>query len=52
MRTAGLGGRRLTGQLWNRTDTVPGSICNLVQIPQGSTYAQLVRMIRGEVPAV
>jgi hypothetical protein len=43
--------RRLTGQLWNCTDVVPSYICNLVEIPQGSTFAKLVRMIREEVPA-
>jgi hypothetical protein len=36
----------LTGQLWNCTDIVPGSVCDWLDQPVGSTYAQLVRHVR------
>ena len=33
----------LLGQLWNCTDILPGTYCNELEIPQGSTYAMAVR---------
>jgi hypothetical protein len=41
----------LTGQLWNCRDILPGSVCALAGLSQGSTYAQLVRQLRGEINA-
>lgn len=38
-------GRWLIGQLWNCTDTVPGSTCEAVDVPIGSSYARLVRKV-------
>jgi len=35
----------LLGQLWNTTDALPSSVCNDLDIPQGSSYAQAVREI-------
>lgn len=32
--------RWLIGQLWNCSDVLPSSYCNLLGLPQGSTYAQ------------
>ncbi|MGW6258779.1 hypothetical protein [Streptomyces sp. NPDC055085] len=37
---------RLTGRLWNCTDTVPSYYCREVDEPTGSTYAQLSRTLR------
>jgi hypothetical protein len=39
----------IIGQLWNCTDTVPGSICHECDIPVGSTYASLVRKLRSSL---
>ena len=36
----------LAGKLWNCTDVVAGSDCNLLEVDVGSTYAQLARRIR------
>lgn len=41
----------LTGQLWNCHDILPGSVCALASLAQGSTYAQLVRHLRNEINA-
>ena len=38
--------RWLIGQLWNCTDTVPGSECAMLDLPAGSTYAQAARNVR------
>lgn len=38
--------RELTGKLWNCTDIMPGSECDLLDIPTGSTFAQAAREIR------
>ncbi len=42
-------GRWLTGQLWNCTDTLGSLYCEWLGIPQGSTFAQLARMLRAEL---
>ncbi len=36
----------LYGQLWNCTDTAPVDICDKLDLPQGSTFAQVVRYLR------
>ncbi len=41
--------RWLIGQLWNCSDTVPGEICEVVEIPRGSSYANLVRKLKSEL---
>jgi hypothetical protein len=41
----------LTGQLWNCRDVLPGSVCALARLAQGSTYAQLVRHLQNEINA-
>ena len=41
----------LTGQLWNCRDILPGSVCALASLSQGSTYAQFVRHLRNEINA-
>lgn len=33
----------LTGKLWNCTDTMPSDLCQLLELTQGSSYAQGVR---------
>lgn len=38
--------RRLTGQLWNCTDCLPGHLCDHLEIPRGSTYAVAARTLR------
>lgn len=38
--------RELTGKLWNCTDIMPGSECDLLDIPTGSTFAQAARNVR------
>lgn len=35
--------RWLLGRLWNCTDCMPRSLCAMLDMPQGSTYAQAVR---------
>jgi hypothetical protein len=42
--------RWLLGQLWNCTDTMPGMLCEHLEIPQGSTYARAVRRLAQELP--
>jgi hypothetical protein len=42
----------LTGQLWNCHDVLPGSVCALASLSQGSTYAQFVRHLRNEINAL
>jgi hypothetical protein len=39
--------RWLSGQLWNCTDILPGSVCTELDLRQGSTYAQAARLLRG-----
>jgi hypothetical protein len=41
----------LIGQLWNCRDVLPGSICALAAIPQGSSYARIVRALRNDIEA-
>jgi hypothetical protein len=41
----------LIGQLWNCRDVLPGSVCALASLSQGSTYAQFVRHLRNEINA-
>jgi hypothetical protein len=36
----------LAGKLWNCTDTIPGATCSWLDVPTGSSYAQLARRIR------
>lgn len=38
----------LTGQLWNCTDILPHEYCTVLELRQGSTYAQAVRKIVAE----
>ncbi len=35
--------RWLVGQLWNSTDVMPGEVCDDLDLPPGSTYAQGAR---------
>lgn len=37
---------RVTGLLWNCTDVMPRSLCEELDVPQGSTYAQGARRYR------
>src|SRR5690242_7284535 len=39
-------GRWLTGQLWNCTDVMPGSMCDDLNLLRGSTYAVAARKLR------
>jgi hypothetical protein len=39
----------MTGQLWNCHDILPGSVCALAGLSQGSSYAQLVRQLRNNI---
>jgi hypothetical protein len=39
----------LVGRLWNCVDTLPGWACSDLDIPRGSSYAQAVRLLRGEL---
>ena len=39
----------LCGQLWNCTDILPSGVCNQLDIPDGSTYAQAVRSIKHSI---
>jgi len=41
--------RWLTGQLWNCTDCLPSEYCTVLDLQQGSTYAQAARKIRVEI---
>jgi hypothetical protein len=41
---------RLIGKLWNCTDTIPSTVCELYPIQRGSSYAQLVRELKRDVP--
>lgn len=36
----------LTGKLWNDTGIMPSSLCWVLDIPSGNTYAQGVRKLR------
>jgi hypothetical protein len=38
--------KRLTGKLWNCTDTLPGNTCIRLEVAIGSTYAQAARQLR------
>ena len=42
-------GRWITGQLWNCTDTLPGDVCQWLDLPQGSSYSNAARMVRSGV---
>ncbi|MEU6388793.1 hypothetical protein [Streptomyces sp. NPDC046939] len=37
--------RKDWGRLWNCTDILPGCICDSLDLPRGSTYAQAVRSL-------
>ena len=39
----------LLGQLWNCTDVMPYSLCDLLDLSQGSSYAQGVRRAKEEL---
>jgi len=41
--------RGLAGLLWNCTDIMPGWACSKLGLPQGSTYAQGARLVRGRL---
>jgi hypothetical protein len=41
--------RWLIGQLWNCTDVLPSEYCSMLELEQGSTYAQAVRKIATEM---
>jgi len=41
-------GRRLTGPLWNCTDVLPGSACDELNLPHGSSHAS-ARALRQEI---
>jgi hypothetical protein len=41
----------LIGQLWNCHDCLPGSVCALAGLSQGSSYAKLVRHLRSQIEA-
>jgi hypothetical protein len=36
----------LTRQLWNCTDVLPGSTCDALNLPPGSTYAQAAQRVQ------
>jgi hypothetical protein len=36
----------LSGQLWNCTDCLPSNVCDDLDMPTGSSYAQAARLIR------
>jgi hypothetical protein len=38
--------RSTAGKLWSCTDVLPSEYCSLLDIPQGSSYAQAARAIR------
>lgn len=37
--------RRLGGQLWSCSDTLPAADCEMLDLPAGSTYAQAARAL-------
>jgi hypothetical protein len=41
--------RWLLGQLWNSTDVLPGDYCEMLELQEGSTFAQAVRKIAAEI---
>ena len=41
-------GRWLLGKLWNDRSILPSIDCNILEIPQGSTYAQGVRKLKDD----
>ena len=40
---------KLCGKLWRCTDVLPGAYCGDLDIPQGSTYAQAVRVVLTQI---
>jgi len=38
----------LLGQLWNCTDVMPQECCQILDMDQGSTFAQAVRKVKAE----
>ncbi len=36
----------IAGRLWHCTDTLPGSVCELIDLRLGSTYAQAAWRVR------
>lgn len=43
-------GRWLTGKLWHCTSIMPGSVCNVLDMRSGSTYAMGARKLREMLP--
>jgi len=41
-------GNWLLGKLWNDRSILPSIDCNVIEIPQGSTYAQAVRKLKDD----
>jgi hypothetical protein len=41
----------LTGRFWNCSDVLPGPACVPARVPQGSTYARLLRQVRADISA-
>ena len=37
---------KLAGDMWNCTDVMPSFLCEVLDMPQGSTYARGARRIR------
>jgi len=40
---------RLAGLVWSCTDTLPAAVCDQLEIPSNSSYAQAARHIRATV---
>jgi hypothetical protein len=41
--------RWLMGQLWNCNDLVPWDICSRLDFPPGTSFAQMVRMLKSDL---
>ena len=42
-------GKWITGQLWNCTDIMPGTLCDDLELPRGSSYAKGARKLRSQI---
>lgn len=40
--------RKYAGVMWNCSDIMPGWVCDMLDMPRGSTYAQAARRLREE----
>ena len=40
------------GHLWRCTDMLPGSDCETMDMPRGSTYAQAARQVKKDIPVL